>query len=69
MCQARVFLVRDGKSELVAQDVIHLEESGDGVSLSTFFDEPVLVRGHVVSIDFLKHTVTLQSTEEASGGQ
>jgi predicted RNA-binding protein len=69
MCQARVFVVRDGKQELVAQDVIHLAESDEGVSLSTFFDEPVLVRGHVVSIDFLKHTVTLQPTEEATGGQ
>ena len=69
MCQARVFLERDGKRELVAQDVIHLEESGEGVSLSTFFDEPVSVRAHVVSIDFLKHTVTLQPNEEAAGGQ
>lgn len=69
MCQARVFVARDGKQELVAQDVIRLEEDAEGVNLSTFFEEPVHVKAHVVSIDFLKHTVTLQPTEEAAGGR
>ncbi|MHB0877134.1 MAG: CooT family nickel-binding protein [Anaerolineae bacterium] len=68
MCQAKVFVLRDGQSELVAKDVIRLEEGEDGVSLSTFFEEPVLVRGRVVSIDFLKHTVTLSPAAEVTDG-
>lgn len=69
MCQAKVFLVRDGASELVAQDVIQLEVGAEGVALSTFFDEAKQVRGRVTSIDFLKHTVTLVPLEEGASGQ
>jgi predicted RNA-binding protein len=69
MCQAKVYVIRDGGRELVATDVIHLEEGEAGVSLSTFFDEPKLVPGRVVSIDFLKHTVTIETVAEASHAQ
>lgn len=67
MCQAKVFVVRDGQRELVAQDVVSIEEGDDGVSLNTFFDEPVLVRGRIAGIDFLKHTVTILPTTSTVG--
>jgi len=69
MCQSKVFMVRDGSSELVAQDVIELKVHAAGVDLSTFFDEPKQVPGRIASIDFLKHTVTLVPLEEGVSGQ
>lgn len=68
MCQAKVYLTANGSAELVAEDVIMLEEVPQGVRLSTFFDEPQVVRGRVRSVDFLKHTVDLVPIEEASDG-
>jgi predicted RNA-binding protein len=61
MCQATVYLVREGRerSEEIMQDVILLETTADGVRLSTFFEEPQTVRARIGRIDFLKHTITL----------
>ena len=40
----------------------HLEVTGDGVLVSTFFEEPKLVKSAwVKSIDFLDGTVTLDN--------
>ena len=62
MCQATVFLARDGQEETeeVMRDVILLEETADGLKLETFFEEPKLVHATVARIDFLKHTVILR---------
>ncbi|MGI6206589.1 MAG: CooT family nickel-binding protein [Anaerolineae bacterium] len=64
MCQAKVYLAANGSSELIAEDVIMLEEVPEGVRLATFFEEPQLVRARVVSVDFLKHTVNLVPLSE-----
>jgi len=68
MCQATVYLARDGQeeSEEIMQDVILLETTADGVRLSAFFEEPRTVQARVGQIDFLKHTVTL--VPELEGG-
>lgn len=64
MCQAIVYLSRNGQEEEIMRDVIWLESAPEGVKLSTFFDEPKMVRARIERIDFLKHTVTLVPQEE-----
>lgn len=66
MCQAIVYLARDGEEgkEEIMRDVILLEETADGLRLRTFFEEPKVVRASIVRIDFLKHTVILRPVEE-----
>ena len=59
MCQATVYLLRDGYKEEVMREVTFLEVTDDGVRVAAFFEEPRLVPAKVASIDFLKHTVTL----------
>ena len=59
MCQATVCLKRDGREEEILQDVILLEPISDGVRLTTFFEEPRVIRARIGRVDFLKHTVTL----------
>ena len=63
MCQAAVYLLKDGQREEVMREVTRLAQVGEGVQLQTFFDEPRIVRGRVTEIDFLKHTVTLVPLE------
>ena len=59
MCQATVYVLRDGQREEVMREVTHLAPVQEGVQLQTFFDEPRILHGCVAEIDFLKHTVIL----------
>jgi len=63
MCQATVFLVRDGEETELMRDVILMEPVEEGVLLQAFFEEPVTVRARVQRLDFLKHRVILTPLE------
>ena len=68
MCQATVYLARDGQEEEIMRDVVLLEPVEDGLRLQAFFEEPVFVKARVSRIDFLKHSVTLVPVEGAWHG-
>ena len=68
MCQATVYLAKDGQEQELMRDVILLEPVEDGLRLQAFFEEPVTVQARVERIDFLKHTVTLVPVMESEGG-
>ena len=59
MCQATVYL---GEKE-VAREVTGLTPVEEGVRLTSFFEEPQIVPGRVLHIDFLKHRVQLEPLE------
>ena len=62
MCQMNVVLEHDGEQEKIMDNVIYLEVTGDGVLVSTLFEEPKLVKSAwVKNIDFQDGTVTLDS--------
>jgi len=59
MCQATVYLLRDGEKEEVMRDTTFLEVTDGGVRVATFFEEPRLVPAKVAYVDFLKSVVGL----------
>jgi len=60
MCQATAHFAGDGQEkEEIMRDVILLEPVANGVRLTPFFEDPLMVRARIRRIDFLKHTVTL----------
>jgi predicted RNA-binding protein len=63
MCQAKVILHHNGKSETIMEDVTHLKVEDDRVWLSRFFEPPTSLRAAVKEADFLKHTVVLVPLE------
>jgi predicted RNA-binding protein len=65
MCQATVYL---GDRE-VAREVIRLELAEDGVRLAALFEEPRVVPGRILHIDFLKHRVLLEPLEGREDGR
>lgn len=68
MCQMKVVLDQDGGQENIMENVTHLEVTDEGVLVSTFFDEPKLVKSAWVrNIDFLGGTVTLDSKTRDHG--
>ena len=60
MCQAKVFLVQDGREEEIMHDVVGIEIRPEGILLKSFFEEPKLVAGEIYEIDFLKHRVLVR---------
>ena len=64
MCQMNVVLEHDGEQEKIMDNVTHLEVTGEGVVVSTLFEEPKLVKSAWVrDIDFQSGTVTLDSRD------
>ena len=58
----KVVLEQNGGSENIMENVTHLEVTGEGVLVSTLFEEPKLVKlAWVKDIDFLGGTVTLDN--------
>jgi len=57
-----VVLEQDGEQEKIMENVTHLAVTAEGVLVSTFFEEPKLVKSAwVKNIDFLSGTVTLDN--------
>ena len=62
MCQMNVVLEHGGEQEKIMENATHLEVTGEGVLVSTLFEEPKLVKSAwVKNIDFLNGTVTLNN--------
>ncbi|NOX80503.1 MAG: CooT family nickel-binding protein [Deltaproteobacteria bacterium] len=60
MCQMSVVLERDGRQEKIMDSVTGLAVTTEGVTLSTFFEEPRVVPDVAVArIDFLGNTLVL----------
>jgi len=65
MCQAKVFLLKDGQEEEVMKDVIGIEIRPEGLLLKSFFEEPKTIKGEIAEIDFLKHRVLVRPKESS----
>ncbi len=64
MCQINVVVERDGERNPVMESVTGLEVTPEGIVLSTFFEEPLVVADvHIKSIDFLGGSVVLAGDE------
>lgn len=64
MCQINVVVEREGNQEPVMESVTGLEVTMDGIILSTFFEEPLVVPDvRIKSIDFLGGSVVLVPDE------
>ena len=63
MCEARVYLHDTDEGNLIMRDVVRIEPEGSDTGtlvLTALFGEQKLVDGHIVSIDFLSHTVVIE---------
>ncbi|MDX1777093.1 MAG: CooT family nickel-binding protein [Desulfobulbales bacterium] len=57
-----VVLDNNGEQEKIMENVTRLEVTGEGVLVTTFFEDPKLVKSaRVRDIDFLGGTVTLDN--------
>jgi len=70
MCQISVVFEREGNQETVMENVTRLEIEGNGIVLTSFFEEPKKVPDVTIShIDFLGGKVFLCPNASASGSK
>jgi len=65
MCQTAVYLVHEGKEELVLQDVVNITPEGAMLKLVNLFGEEKVVEGRIRQIDLLSHRITIHATRDA----
>ncbi len=59
MCESRVLIDSGGGRELLMEDVVRVEITGDDVKLTGIFGEVRHAKGRIKEIDLLKHTILI----------
>jgi predicted RNA-binding protein len=59
MCEAAAYVLKDGREELVLQDVDLIEPDGDNLRLVNIFGEQKVLKAHILSLNLVNHKVIL----------
>ena len=59
MCEAAAYIMKNGKEELVLQDVDVIEPDGDNLRLVSIFGEQKVVKAAIQSLNLVDHKVIL----------
>lgn len=59
MCEAAAYMLKNGKEELLLQDVDVIEPDGDNLRLVSIFGEQKVVKATIQSLNLVDHKVIL----------
>ena len=59
MCEAAAYVLKNGKEELLLQDVDVIEPEGDSLRLVSIFGEQKVVKAAIQSLNLVDHKVIL----------
>ncbi len=59
MCESNAYMLKDGKEELVLEDVASVEPQGDLLLLRGVLGNPVEVKGKLHKIDLMAHKIII----------
>ena len=60
MCLSKVFVDRNGKRELLMEEIASVEIGGDKLLFKTLFGEQKEIEANIREIDFLSHSLVLE---------
>ena len=60
MCEANAYLLKQGKEELVLEDVSILRPEADGLYLQNIFGEQKRVRARIKELSLVDHRIILE---------
>lgn len=60
MCESSAYLLKEGKEELVLENVDHLESKEDHVKIRDMFGEEKILKARVKSLSLLNHKILLE---------
>jgi predicted RNA-binding protein len=64
MCEAAVFLDRDGELEKVMDDVVEVKPEGNKLLLVDVFGEQKLVSARLKEVELMDHRIILRQSDE-----
>jgi predicted RNA-binding protein len=64
MCEARVYLERGGREELLFEDVGLIRPSDEGWVLTDIFGQSKTIAGEIKSLDLVNHKVVFAQRDE-----
>jgi len=59
MCEATAYVLKDGREELILQDVDLIEPEGDNLRLVNIFGEQKVLKAKILSLNLVNHKVIL----------
>ncbi|MGO9620203.1 MAG: CooT family nickel-binding protein [Desulfobaccales bacterium] len=59
MCEASAYVLKDGREELILQDVDLIEPDGDNLRLVNIFGEQKVLKAKILSLNLVNHKVLL----------
>ena len=59
MCLSKVYVDRNGKRELLMEEIASVEIGGDKLLFKTLFGEQKEIEANIRQIDFLSHSLVL----------
>ena len=62
MCEAVVFVVREGEKRQVMENVVTLRPEGDKILLTDLFGEQKLITARVERVDLTGHEIVLRTS-------
>ena len=63
MCEANAYLERDGKEELILENVDIVEPQGSKVFIRNIFGEQKLLNSKIKKISLIDHRIVLEETD------
>ncbi len=60
MCEANAYIVKEGKEELVLEDIALLRPEEEGLYLQNIFGEQKRVKARIREMNLLDHRIILQ---------
>jgi predicted RNA-binding protein len=60
MCEANTYLLKEGKEELILEDLVILRPEQDGIYLQNIFGEQKRVKARIKELNLVEHRVILE---------
>lgn len=60
MCEANVYLIKDGKEELIFENVDVVEPQGDRIYLRNLFGDQKVLNAHLKTTSLVNHKIILE---------
>jgi predicted RNA-binding protein len=62
MCLSKVYFNRDGRKEIILEEVASIVATGGKLQLKTLFGEQKEIEAHIKEVDLLAHSVLLEDS-------
>jgi predicted RNA-binding protein len=62
MCLSKVYFNRDGRKEIILEEVASIVTTGGKLQLKTLFGEQKEIEAHIKEVDLLAHSVLLEDS-------